>query len=55
MHQIKNVKAQRIGNVAIEINKIAQRLRGTISDYTKLQKFLHVMHKEMRLSRRDRG
>ena len=45
MHQIKNGKAQRIGNVAIEIDKIARRLGGKISDDTKLQKFLDVMHK----------
>ena len=48
IHQIKNGKAQRIGNVAIEIDKIAQRLGGKISDDTKLQNFLDVMHKELR-------
>ena len=34
--------------MAIEIDKIAQRLGGNISDDTKLQKFLDVMHKELR-------
>ena len=48
IHQIKNGKVQRIGNVAIEIDKIAQRLGGKISDDTKLQKFLDVMHKQLR-------
>ena len=48
IHQIKNGKVQRIGNIAIEIDKIAQWLGGKISDDTKLQKFLDIMHKELR-------
>ena len=48
IHQIKNGKIQRIGNIAIEIDKIVQRLGVKISDDTKLQKFLDVMYKELR-------
>src|SRR6266576_4453242 len=45
---MKNGRVQRIGTVAIEIDKLSQRLSGKISDGIKLQKFLDAMHPEHR-------
>ena len=46
--QIQHGKVQRIGVTAIEIDRIAERLHGLIPDTIKLQKFLDVMHPELR-------
>ena len=46
--QIQHGKVQRIGVTTIEIDRIAERLQGKIPDTIKLQKFLDVMHPELR-------
>ena len=46
--QIQYGKVQRIGVTAIEIDRIAEPLQGKIPDTIKLQKFLDVMHPELR-------
>ena len=46
--QIQHGKVQRIGVTTIEIDRIAERLQGKIPDTIKLQKFLDVLHSELR-------
>ena len=46
--QIQHGKVQRIGVTVIEIDRIAERLQGKIPDTIKLQKFMDVMHPELR-------
>ena len=46
--QIQPGKVQRIGVTAIEIDRITEWLQGKIPDTIKLQKFLAVMHPELR-------
>ena len=46
--QIQHGKIQWTGVTAIEIDRIAERLQGNIPDTIKLQKFLDVMHPELR-------